>query len=76
MDYPQIGYMMASEMPEIVDKLIPDDEYEEDLTDERDIYTTDVTEEHLEEALNEFQGWIQKSIVQSKDLLFFTYIMD
>jgi hypothetical protein len=72
MDYPLIGYVPKSELAAIVDALLPEDD-EHELETSGDHYTTDATEEQLAEALAEFEGWIQKSIVESKDLLFFTY---
>jgi hypothetical protein len=71
-DYPLIGYLPHKELAAIVEKLMPENAEQELVTD-GDHYTTDATEAHLAEALAEFQGWIQKSIVESKDLLFFTY---
>lgn len=74
MDYPQIGYLPQTELAELVDKLMPDNsDHHDELETTGNHYTTDTTDAYLAEALAEFQGWIQKSIVQSKDLLFFTY---
>jgi hypothetical protein len=73
MDYPQIGYVRQCELATLVDMLLPQVDDEHELETNGDHYTTEASEEHLAEALAEFEGWIQKSIVQSKDLLFFTY---